>query len=305
MPERQIFYTNREQYASGIKIVYKNINILISNMQLKKLLSKILWTDSFTVAISIIAATETLMAITDFRIQDIVEIDSWWMKTLIIIGVFLSIWAITSYIKAYRANKEITLKIRGIKVTIKVGDIFKSSDWKIIPFNEFYDTKVDDIVIAHNSLNGKFITQYLSSEEELHQTLAQAGDIHGLRRRVIGGRSVFPLGRIITFKDYMLLAFSHFEYNQAKLSHKDYEGCLRTMWKEISRTYANRPITLPLLGGGITRFEDISEKSESHLLRCLLCTLKTSNAQIYQPITIVLTKEAMDNINLYEIKKIY
>lgn len=103
----------------------------------------------------------------------------------------------------------------------------------------------------------------------------------------------------------MLLAFSHFEYNQAKLSHKDYEGCLRTMWKEISRTYANRPITLPLLGGGITRFEDISEKSESHLLRCLLCTLKTSNAQIYQPITIVLTKEAMDNINLYEIKKLY
>ena len=45
----------------------------------------------------------------------------------------------------------------------------------------------------------------------------------------------------------MLLAFSHFEHNQAKLTHKDYEGCLRTMWNEISRVYANRPITLPLL----------------------------------------------------------
>ena len=40
MSERQIIYTNRKQHASGIKIVYKNINILISNMQLKKLLSK-------------------------------------------------------------------------------------------------------------------------------------------------------------------------------------------------------------------------------------------------------------------------
>lgn len=274
-------------------------------MQFKKLLSKKLWTDSFTVATAIIAAIETLMAVTDFGLQNIVEIDRWWEKTIIIIGVFLSIWAITACIKAYRANKGVTLKIRGITVTIKVGDIFNSSDWKIIPFNEFYDTKVDDIVIAHNSLNGIFITRYLSSEEELQQTLSQAGDIYGLKQRVIGGRSVFPLGRIITFKDYMLLAFSHFEHNQAKLSHKDYEGCLRTMWKEISRTYANRPVTLPLLGGGITRFEDISEKSESHLLRCLLCTLKTSNAQIYQPITIVLTKEAMDNINLYEIKKLY
>ena len=56
-------------------------------MQLKKLLSKSLWTDSFTVAISIIAATETLMAITDFGIQDFVKIDCWWIKALIIIYV--------------------------------------------------------------------------------------------------------------------------------------------------------------------------------------------------------------------------
>lgn len=145
----------------------------------------------------------------------------------------------------------------------------------------------------------------MSSLEDLQNVITQTDDVCGLKHRNKGGRNAFPLGRIITYKDYMLLAFSHFEHNQAKLTHKDYEGCLRTMWNEISRVYANRPITLPLLGGGITRFEDISEKSETHLLRCLLCTLKTSNAKIYQPITIVLTKEAMDNINLYEIKKVF
>jgi hypothetical protein len=274
-------------------------------MNFKKVSSTILWRDSLTVALGIIASIETLFALTDFGLNDYTSINEWWKRALIIVGIFLLIWITTACIKAYRANKKVVLKIRGIKVTIKVGDIFKSTDLKLIPFNEFYDTKVDDIVIAHNSLNGKFITDHVPNVEDLQATITQAGDVYGLKHKIIGGRNAFPLGRIIVYKDYMLLSFSHFVHNQANLTHKDYEGCLRTMWKEISRTYANRPITLPLLGGGITRFEDISEKNESHLLRCLLCTLKTSNAKIYQPITVVLTKEAMDNINLYEIKKIF
>ena len=274
-------------------------------MTFVKLYSKKLWCDSLTVAVGVIASIESLFAITDFGLQDFCPISVWWQKALIIIGVFLFSWIITACYKAYKANNQLSLNIRGIKVTIKSGDIFKFEDWKLIPFNEFYDTKVDDKVIAHNSLNGKFITHHLSNIEEIQEILLQAVNIPGLKRKAKEGRYAFPLGHIITYKNYMLLAFSHFENNQSKLNHNDYEGCLRTMWNEISRVYANRPIALPLLGGGVTRFEDISEKSESHLLRCLLCTLRTSNAKIYQPITVFLTKEAMDKINLYEIKKIF
>lgn len=99
----------------------------------------------------------------------------------------------------------------------------------------------------------------------------------------------------------MLLAFSHFENNQAKLSHNDYEICLRAMRNEISIVYANSPVTIPLLDGGIPH---ITDKNEFHLLRCIL-TLKTFTTQIYQPITIVLTRESIDKINLYDIKKIF
>ena len=130
----------------------------------------------------------------------------------------------------------------------------------------------------------------------------EAEDIPSMKRKTKAGRTYYPLGRIITYQDYLLLAFSHFENNQAKLSHNEYEICLRAMWNEISRVYAHRPVTIPLLGGGITR---ITDKNEFHLLRCILCTLKTSDAQIYQPITIVLTRESIDKINLYDIKKIF
>lgn len=46
----------------------------------------------------------------------------------------------------------ISLNIRGIKVNIRKGDIFKTNGWKVIAFNEYFDTQVDDVIIAHNTL---------------------------------------------------------------------------------------------------------------------------------------------------------
>ncbi len=274
-------------------------------MKFNKLFSRNLWIDSFTVAISLVAAVETIFAIFDFGLNDIFNITEWWKKLLIILLLFIMIWILTAIIKAFLSSKSVTLKIRNIPVVIKEGDLFKSKDWKIIPFNEFFDTQVDDVVIAHNSLNGIFVDYYVSNKSELESTITSASSTPGLPIKLKGGKTCHTLGRIITYDNYMLLAFAHFENNQAKLTHNQYEACLRTMWHEVSRTYANKPISIPLLGGGITRFEGVPEKSETHLLRCLLCTLKTSNAQIYQPITICLTKSTIDKINLYDIKKLF
>jgi hypothetical protein len=75
--------------------------------------------------------------------------------------------------KYIRSKNEVKLTIRGINVTIKQGDIFKSDGWRLIPFNEYYDTQVDDVVIARNSLNGKFIESLSDDDrEELKQKIA-------------------------------------------------------------------------------------------------------------------------------------
>lgn len=270
-------------------------------MKISKLCSRSLWKDSFLYAISFIAAIETICAVADFSITDVVNVHKWWLKGIIIIGTFTLLWLIIAAIKASKADHSITLKIKGRTVKIEEGDIFNSPNWKLIPFNEFFDTTVDDIVIAHNSLNGKFIER-LPDIDALNRRINEAEDVPRMRNKTKAGRTCYPLGRIITYHDYMLLAFSHFENNQATLSHNDYETCLRAMWKEISRVYANKPITMPLLGGGVTR---ITDKNEFQLLRCILCTLNTSDAQIYQPITIILTRETIDKINLYDIKNIF
>ena len=108
-------------------------------MKLSKLYSKSLWKDSFLYAVSFIAAIETICAIANFSITDICNIQKWWEKGLVIVGVFLLFWLIISVVKAFRADHSITLKIKGINVKIEEGDIFESTDWKLIPFNEFFD----------------------------------------------------------------------------------------------------------------------------------------------------------------------
>ena len=106
-----------------------------------------------------------------------------------------------------------------------------------------------------------------------------------------------------TPEEPLLLAFSHFdECNQAHLTMDEYERCLMNMWRELCRVYAGRPISLPLLGSGITRFDDVRRKSEGELLRCMLCTLRSTGHSFSKPISIVLTSEAISRVDLYEMK---
>lgn len=273
-------------------------------MNIKTLKSKELWLDSFSIAIAILAAIETIFAVCDFGIKDFVEVTIWWKKLLIILGTFIGIGLIVAIVKCILYSSYVSFYIHNIPVTIKEGDIFKFDDWKVIPFNEYFDTQVDDIIIAHNTLNGAFIDNHVTNIDDLNTTINNAPKIRNLTARLVNGRIRHQLGRIIPYdNNYLLLALSHFENNQATLTHAQYESCLCTMWHEISRTYANRPVALPLIGGGITRFENPAIKTEQQLLRCILCTLKTANVSINQPVTIILTKDSIKKINLYELKK--
>jgi hypothetical protein len=260
------------------------------------------WKDSFTAGFAILATVETFFAISTISLDNIWGTYNWIIKFLLVFGLFLFIVVVIFIVKYQKSKEGISLKIRGITVSIGQGNIFEAKGWKVIACNEFFDTTVDDVIIAKNTLNGIFIDSYVENIDDLRQTIANASDNPKFKRYTCNDRRVYPLGRIIPYKDFMLLAFTHFEDNQAHLTQKDYEDCLRVMWTEISRVYANKPVFIPLLGSGITRFDGTPYKSNFDLLRCMLCTLRTSGANINQPITILLTEEAIQDINIYEIK---
>lgn len=209
----------------------------------------------------------------------------------------------------YRANHtdNINLTINGLKVNISYGDLFNSEGLKLIPFNEYFDTLVDNVVIAENTLNGKFIKKYypnvINFDNQIITVLnGKSSEINNTR--LMGKKHKYELGTTIEVaNEYLLTAFTHFDNtNRAYLSKVEYLLCLDNLWKEINRIYAQRNINIPLLGSGISRIGNDLKLQD--YLEQILNSLKLSNIDnAYNTrLNIVLHESVKEEINLFEIK---
>ena len=119
--------------------------------------------------------------------------------------------------------KSISLSIHGSNFEIKSGNIFESPELKVINFNEYFDTQVDDKIIAKNSLNGQFIQKVLNNntekldkeiETQLKEKTVEIND-----NRKLGKKNKYNLGEIVVYEDYLLTSLTKFtEDNRATIS---------------------------------------------------------------------------------------
>lgn len=260
---------------------------------------------SLRYAFSFIAGTSTVAGLWGFTIKDYYPSFPWWRLGLVLIAFFLLLSLVVFFIISFSSHKPYHTTINGKPVHIKTGNIFTETGWKLIPCNERFDTTVDDHIIAHNTLNGKMIDTYVSDIGELQSVIAAAeGDSSSLRPQSRNGKTIFPLGRLIAYKDFLMLAFSHFDENEtAYIGIGEYEQLLIRMWGELRRVYAAKQVFLPLIGGGVTTINGLQEKNYTDLLKCMLCTFRSSKFQPDQGITIVLTQEVMDQIDMNAIRE--
>lgn len=213
-----------------------------------------------------------------------------------------------------RANRtsSIIITINTSKLEICEGDIFIESGFKVIAFNEYFDTLVDEVLISKNTLNGKYlIDKYpepcqlddrIESDEHLKLCVIETGVI----RR--GKAARYKLGSIYKDGEFFLLAFSRFDTeNRAYLEIDDYVNCMMNFWNECDIHYAGNSVVLPLLGAGLTRFHGYENMTEQEILETIIWTFKTSRIRFQYPAKakIILTKNALSKIDLYKIKKQY
>lgn len=224
---------------------------------------------------------------------------------ILLVVYYICIW--------YKSNniKTLELNIESSPLEIKFGDLFEEDGLKVIAFNEYFDTQVDDKVIAKNSLNGLFLDKFIDDIIEFDDVISN--DSY-LNERITGrsitrksGKAIqYKLGSIFVFEDFLLTAFSHFDKeNRAYLSMQDYIGCLLEFWNEIDIIYAGRTIVLPLLGSGITRFKGYENVSEQELLEIILWTFKVSRIKFHYPskVKIIISSDKMDKISLFDLSK--
>ncbi len=234
--------------------------------------------------------------------------------TRITVGVILTIVLLIVYvvmwIKANVQNKT-TLNINNSTMIVKIGDIYGEDGLKVIAFNEYFDTLVDNIIISENTLNGTYINSKIDNVSEIDEKIDSNSTLNKRvieinESRSVGKKKRYKLGTIYQNNDYLLTAFTRFdEDNRAYLNMDDYINFLLNFWNEIDIIYAGRSVSIPLLGSGITRFKGYDTISEQELLELLIWSFKVSRTKFTYPskVSIIVHETKKDKINFYKLKE--
>ncbi len=226
---------------------------------------------------------------------------------ILLIIFYLILW--------YRANNltDINFDIDGSNVNIKCGDLFLENGLKTIPFNEYFDTEVDDKIISNKSLNGIYINLFFKNKvNELDKFIVDNSDpsdiIDSKCSRPQGGKRVkFNLSTIIVNEDFIITAFSKFdEHNRATLTMNEYIEFLINFWDRVNRIYAQKNVSVPIFGSGITRIKEHKNISDEDLLKIMLWTFKLSEMKFKYPakLSIIIHQDKIGQINLFALKSI-
>lgn len=224
---------------------------------------------------------------------------------VVLILIYLIIW--------HRANNltNINIDIDGSNVFIKCGDLFLENGLKTIPFNEYFDTEVDDKIISNKSLNGIYINRFFKNKvHELDKFIVENSDnsdiINNQYSRPQGGKNVkFKLSTLFVYDDFIITAFSKFdEHNRATLTMPEYIEFLINFWDRVNRIYAQKSVSVPIFGSGITRIKEHKNIGDEDLLKIMLWTFKLSGMKFKYPakLNIVIHEEKIGQINLFNIK---
>ena len=207
--------------------------------------------------------------------------------------------------------KKINVNIESTTVSIVTGDLFKQNGLKAIPFNEYFDTQVDDEVISKASLNGIFIQDILEETVQSLDDYISNYKFHNEnileknKTRTEGKSQKYQIGTVCLYREYLLTAFSKFnDKNQAYLTMPEYLEFLIKFWDQINVVYAQRTVSVPIFGSGITRIKEHKNITDEELLKIMLWTFRISETRFKYPakLNIVIHEDKIDKINLFEIK---
>lgn len=153
-------------------------------------------------------------------------------------------------------------------LSVSFGDLFKAEGLKVIPVNAFFDSIVNESVVAASSLHGIMLTRFFAGNiGEFDSQIAQSLSLQGIspvaRHQRLGGvgkTEEYPIGSAAIVKaakgeEFLCVALSKTDVknNQASASLNDvYEAVLGAL--AMARSWGNgHPVIFPLLGDGLSR----------------------------------------------------
>ena len=214
----------------------------------------------------------------------------------------------------YNKLNKISIYIDSSEVIIKKGDLFNEDGLKVIAFNEYFDTTVDDKIINKSSLNGIFIEKYVNNINDLNKYIKKEIHLDNILEKNVarknGGKTTkYKLSSAVLWEDeYVLTAFSKFDdKNYANLTMPEYINFLIDFWDKINGIYAQRCVAVPILGSGVTRIKEHRDLKDEDLLKIMLWTFKLSEYRFKYPakLSIIIHESKFKDINLVNILSLF
>ncbi len=196
------------------------------------------------------------------------------------------------------------------KVHIKFGDFFQQQGWKAVGVNDFFDSEVDDDLVAINSLHGKIINNYWPDDGAQWQKQINGG-LKGIKATLVkrkkGNSKRYPIGttaKAITGKDkFLFVAFgeTNVTNNESTANAEMLICAVRGLLRKARSVCSNEPINIPLMGSGLARVGIRNAILVDLILSAIFEETKIS--KITDSITIVLPEEKSSEINLGAISR--
>ena len=269
--------------------------------------------DSLTLSFAIITGFATIFTVLGFSLKDLLPLTCLHptfiaviIRAVVLLMIYVFLTWIIWLIKGYKYRNTIKLKIGSNDVTIKYGNIFEQNAWRVIAMDTHFSTNVDDVEISKKSLHGQLVLDH-GDKKKIKATVKKEAE-RRKKKPDEYGRYTFPLGTAIHYegKDghYIMVALTDLDADyEAHTKMSQYESTLMYIWHEISRVYAQNNLVFPVLGAGITRFDD-DRADTANLLRCMLCTLNTSKVHFKSDVSVVVYDGGYKEKNIDKVLKI-
>ena len=240
------------------------------------------------------------------RIWFEIPISSYWIETLnkifflfgigLLIGIIIFLWI--------NLRNSIIIKGHNYEIKIEYGDIFKIKNCnKVISFDECFSTEVGRLPhqIKPNSICGQFLIKHKNIN--IRSLINEQGLKPLTKRSKQMGKLCYPCGSLIAYDDYLLMAFAKLdEVSRANFSFSEYTDTLRNLWFEIYKYYNQSDVAIPVLGSGITRFND-TELTQQQLIDIIIASYHLSPYKINNPHKLRIICKKAESFSLNNIGK--
>jgi len=216
----------------------------------------------------------------------------------------------------WQSVRSVSFKLRGVEtnLTISFGDVFSDDIDLVVPVNSMFDhslqTGTAAMPVSPRSVHGQLVNILTKKEfrTAVDSSLDQSNVSYTEVVRPIQPSRKYELGTVATVasegRHFYLIAITNTDDNdkyRVKTSLPEAFPALAKAWSGIAATANNRPLRMPLIGGGFANLKIDNE----HILDILIASIvefSLRERRITTDIEIMLPSHLRGRIRCYNIK---